>query len=1133
MVRHTLVRGAFATALGIALTAGGMVPLAAPAAADTPSPQEVVVPPGYKSTPRNAFVYQKEQAAQGDADSVGSEGVFHREQDVKETLWTRFSDGRSVPISEPQDWVLPRGTGTDALAYVRPDRIELRYADGAVRTITVPRHLTGAKVYGSAAVAFDTTAKTAHVLSARADGTTGDVEIEKPETFAYTTAAGGDTRSIVLPGPVTEGKRRHAVVDAETGRLQGLTPPVPASYTRVKLSPKHLAFYSTESTNGTVLVASRTDLAAPPVKADLTSYDLPLDHLAVVGDWLVLNASNDVVAVPVAGGSAPVVLVAHSYGIASGPDGTAVAVGGTGPADWAIRRITADADGKPVVTTVKRLPGFPGHAQGIALAHGRLAVVDDSEYDGAGLAKEYVRDLGVTGGALTYGDRSELTGTPLETCPEKDALCSEYRALGDGRFLRRLGGYFVINGPAKGDFQSPYYGTGARIRDVNGAYLVVDVPGTREKQLVVALDGEKVLEERTPVASALWGSLLWTAGTDPGAVTAKDLTTGRTVETPDTGATCVPEELQAVGRWLYWSCGADGPAGVYDRTAKTSRSVPAGEALLGDGYVVTHDKAAGKLVLTGADGAAPVTRTVGTLPDTGVSQRHVRWTVDRFGGHLAHLDADEQVHVVPTGIGTQPLTVLDRKDTAVVRGKDETAPVTSVTLSKPAGAWTLTGRHTATGRVGELASGTEARGVLRPLWTGRDKAGDLLPNGTYTWTLTARPADGTGAEVRLTGSTVLRGGKSPASDPFTSVPTTRVMDTRDGTGVPKAKLGPKGTVTLTVGDVAGAPYHTTTAVVLNVTATNATAATYVSAYPYDTTRSSASNLNVPAGKTVANQVIVPVRNGKVTFYNHAGNVDLIADMAGYYTLDDVKGALYRPMTPWRALDTRSGLGAPQKPVQGGSRVHLGFAGSAVGSPDVTAVVLNVTATGVTRPTFVAALATGAPVVGSHLNPGQGETVSNLVVVPVVNGGIDLYNHSGAVDLVADVAGYFTGSDLGSLYEPSAPSRLMDTRDGTGVARAKVGAKGVVTLNVAGKGGVPATGATAVVLNVTATNATAATFVTAYPYGTTRTSASNLNVPAGRTVSNLVVVPVRDGKVTFYNHAGSVDLIADVQGFYAE
>ncbi|MCX2180920.1 N-acetylmuramoyl-L-alanine amidase [Streptomyces sp. SKN60] len=53
----------------------------------------------------------------------------------------------------------------------------------------------------------------------------------------------------------------------------------------------------------------------------------------------------------------------------------------------------------------------------------------------------------------------------------------------------------------------------------------------------------------------------------------------------------------------------------------------------------------------------------------------------------------------------------------------------------------------------------------------------------------------------------------------------------------------------------------------------------------------------------------------------------------------------------------------------------------------------------------------------------------------------------------------------------------------------------------------------------------------FPDGTQRTSASNLNFTAGTTIPNLVVVPVVNGKVSFYNKNGSVDLLADVAGYY--
>jgi hypothetical protein len=72
----------------------------------------------------------------------------------------------------------------------------------------------------------------------------------------------------------------------------------------------------------------------------------------------------------------------------------------------------------------------------------------------------------------------------------------------------------------------------------------------------------------------------------------------------------------------------------------------------------------------------------------------------------------------------------------------------------------------------------------------------------------------------------------------------------------------------------------------------------------------------------------------------------------------------------------------------------------------------------------------------------------------------------------------------------------------------------------------------VVLNVTATNPTASSYVTVYPDGTTRPVASNLNFTPGETIPNLVVVPVgADGEIDFYNNSGSVDLVADVAGYF--
>ncbi|MFD9303903.1 peptidoglycan recognition protein [Streptomyces sp. NPDC060048] len=369
---------------------------------------------------------------------------------------------------------------------------------------------------------------------------------------------------------------------------------------------------------------------------------------------------------------------------------------------------------------------------------------------------------------------------------------------------------------------------------------------------------------------------------------------------------------------------------------------------------------------------------------------------------------------------------------------------------------------------------------------------------------------------------------------FVPVTPKRLMDTRSGEGVAKGKVGPQGVVTLPVAGTNGIPGAGVTAVVLNVTATNPTASSYVSVYPSGTVRSSASNLNVTPGLTIPNLVVVPVVDGKVSFFNNDGTVDLIADITGYFTSTD-PGSTHLNIGPKRLMDTRSGEGVAKGKVGPQGVVTLPVAGTN-GIPDsgVTAVVLNVTATNPTASSYVSVYPSGTTrSSASNLNFTPGKTIPNLVVVPVVDGKVSFYNNDGTVDLIADITGYFTSAGTGATHINIGPKRLMDTRAGLGVPQAKVGAQGVVTLSVAGANDIPATGVTAVVLNVTATNPTASSYVSVYPSGTVRSSASNLNFTPGQTIPNLVVVPVVDGKVSFYNNDGSVDLIADITGYFAK
>jgi hypothetical protein len=115
--------------------------------------------------------------------------------------------------------------------------------------------------------------------------------------------------------------------------------------------------------------------------------------------------------------------------------------------------------------------------------------------------------------------------------------------------------------------------------------------------------------------------------------------------------------------------------------------------------------------------------------------------------------------------------------------------------------------------------------------------------------------------------------------------------------------------------------------------------------------------------------------------------------------------------------------------------------------------------------------------------------------------------------------------------------VVDTRSGHGacsraptVSAVGIGAGQVLTVPITSVSGVPAD-ATAVVLNVTAVGATRPTYISVYPHGGSRPAVSNLNVGSALPVPNLVIVRVTDGMIDFFNAAGSVNLIADLAGYY--
>jgi outer membrane protein assembly factor BamB len=359
----------------------------------------------------------------------------------------------------------------------------------------------------------------------------------------------------------------------------------------------------------------------------------------------------------------------------------------------------------------------------------------------------------------------------------------------------------------------------------------------------------------------------------------------------------------------------------------------------------------------------------------------------------------------------------------------------------------------------------------------------------------------------------------PPPGAYTGVTPSRLMDTRNSGG----PLGPGGTRNLTVAGVSGVPANAT-GVVMNITVTNTSAASWLAVYPGGSSQPLASNLNWVAGQTVPNLVEVPVGSGgAVTFYNSAGSTDVVADLQGYFAPPSGTAGGEVALTPARLTD--------HQPLGPGASLNLAVRGAGgVPASGVSAVILNVTASEVTSFSYLTVWpqCSSRPL-ASNLNMRPTQTVPNRVIVPVCSSGqISIYNAYGNANVTVDVDGYFTDSTAtGKLFTPSNPLRLLDTRMGG----TPIGPNSPLGLGVGGRTGVPAS-ATAVILNVTVTNTTAPSFLTIYPCGFAQPLTSDLNWVAGQTIPNLSVATLgASGAVCFYNSAGSVDVVVDLFGYF--
>ncbi|MBK7859211.1 MAG: phosphodiester glycosidase family protein [Archangiaceae bacterium] len=338
---------------------------------------------------------------------------------------------------------------------------------------------------------------------------------------------------------------------------------------------------------------------------------------------------------------------------------------------------------------------------------------------------------------------------------------------------------------------------------------------------------------------------------------------------------------------------------------------------------------------------------------------------------------------------------------------------------------------------------------------------------------------------------------SGAPSRFNPVRPRRRFDTRDATNLgsvqgaplPGERLGAQSTLEVGGWGALGVPAEATS-VLVNLTAVDALAAGFVTAFPSDAPRPLAASLNYPATVAVSAATLSGLGSAQTfSLYTHQPT-HLLADLQGYFASG---GAGFAPRSPARVYDSRSVAKlAPWAQVS--LAVPVG--------PSTAAVALNVVATGAEADGFLSVYPCDGPFPGtSNVNFAAHQTVANAVITAAPGGSVCALSNV-AVDVVVDQFGAWeagAGADLTAVV----PQRLLDTRDGTGGWQGRLFDRQELSLDLHAVPGLSA--ATAVALSVTVTQPQEDGYLSVFPCDTGSSGTSTLNFERGHEATNLVTV----------------------------
>ncbi|MDN3023600.1 VCBS repeat-containing protein [Streptomyces sp. S.PB5] len=771
MGRHALRRGGLAAAvssLAVAVAAASVVVLgesgSSAEAAEAGTTAVTLVDPS-STTPRAVRPFV-----------AGDSGFLHRQTGFTDLRWTDYATGRSVPVVDADgaytpviaceylgtECTMPGWYGSDSDLVALPTTESDTYA-----TLWDPATATSRKVSWTSGNGYY------QALAGNRIVTTYSV-IDKVDGAWRARKVTGDTTGVET-GEVRAADSTGVLWSPDSSTLVYLDTASAVStdvFTDVDtdgqyvMSADRIGWYHEDTAE--LHLKSRTDLTAAEQVITLPANPGTLDGDPVlVGDWLLLplatrSVSPKLLAVDVTDPSVQQTLLAASgeYSVESG-DGTALITGGTDADDWWVQRVSQAEDGSLKLEKVHQSPAPENAKTGIALSRGSLRVAESNRTTS-------VRTLTTNGSTELTASAATASASynSAVVCPYAGTTCAPLWGNLSGEDV-----YLDTNGEtdnpeaggadrlvAIGGHQLEFGTTGGSIVDAADDYAVYNSGGTSPMQYVGEFgQGQKL--KRSVRAAALSGSTLWSATTTAGKLTSYSIPLEKTLSTVTVpGLACVPSELQAAGRWLYWACGTDS-AGVYDTKAGTSRAVTPGDVLLGDGFTVRHDHTTDTLDLTEA--ATGTTRTIASgLPDKGLTvDRRYRWTVDEYTGLVAWFDDYERTHVTTTGIAPSAVTVFDAETHSYL---DASTPLTgSWVLSRPVTSWSLVFTSVQSGPTGKgtrTITGGATAARVSSTWNGKTASGSYFPNGWTKWTLKATGLGTATTNTVTSGEVFLQGG---------------------------------------------------------------------------------------------------------------------------------------------------------------------------------------------------------------------------------------------------------------------------------------------------------------------------------------------------------------------------------------